>query len=82
MKYKAKIMYIMKETHPDREYVQDWTPDKTFSFDAIYSFSDGIGYGKDEMMEYIKRDLKLVAGGGYNWKHIDNVKFDIRKVYA
>ena len=32
---------------------------------------------QDMIIRYIKKDLKLVAGGGYDYKHIHNVKFKI-----
>ena len=37
-------------------------------------------YTKEEIESYIKRDLRLVAGGGYNSDHIHNVTFDIERI--
>ena len=37
-------------------------------------------YSKDFVAEYIKQDLMLVAGGGYNTEHIHNVKFELKKL--
>ena len=34
----------------------------------------------DMIINYIKKDLKLVAGGGHNTDHIHNVKFEIRRM--
>ena len=44
----------------------------TYTFDNCYTFSDVEGY--------IKSDLSLVAGGGYNSEHIHNVTFEITRV--
>ena len=77
-KYNAKIMYTMDENHPDKKYVKDWTKDKKFTFQDVYTFTED--YEKEDMINYIKRDLGLVAGGGYNTDHIHNVKFEIKKI--
>ena len=82
MKYNAKIYYTMNENHSDLDYVKDWTEDKEFVFSDTYTFNDEIyGDEDDEMiLNYIKRDLRLVAGGGYNSEHIHNVRFDIKRI--
>lgn len=77
-KYNAKIMYIMDENHPDKKYVKDWTKEKELTFQDVYTFTED--YEKEDMINYIKNDLKLVAGGGYNTDHIHNVKFEIKKI--
>ena len=51
-----------------------------FDFDDIYTFDEGYGFTENDCIDYIKRDLKLVAGGGYNWDHIHNVTFEIKEV--
>ena len=35
---------------------------------------------EEDCVNYIKRDLKLVAGGGYNSDHIHNVTFEIERM--
>lgn len=77
IRYKAKITFTMDEKHPDIKYVKDWTKDKEFTFDDVYEFSED--YSREEIERYIKHDLKLVAGGGYNTEHIHNVKFEIKR---
>ena len=47
-------------------------------FKDIYKFP--IDYNNDYCIEMIKEDLKLIAGGGYNYKHIHNIKFEITEV--
>ena len=59
------------------KYVEDWTKEKTFTFSDTYTFNSD--YTEEEAIIYIKHDLKLVAGGGYNTDHIHNVKFEIEK---
>ena len=77
MKYLAEINFTMKESHPDKQYVHDWTPDKVFSFSDTYSFDEGI-WNEDMAKAYMKEDLKMIAGGGYNCDHIENVKFNFK----
>ena len=48
-----------------------------YEFADYYEFS--MDYTKDEIESYIKQDLKLVAGGGYDTEHIHNVNFEIRQ---
>ena len=85
MKYYAKINFTIDKDHPDiqcvKECVKDWTENKMFDFDDTYTFDEGYdGFTEDDYINYIKRDLKLVAGGGYNWDHIHNVTFEIKEV--
>lgn len=67
---KATITFDTTEKHPDEKNA------KNLSFTDTYTFNDDM-YGNDRefMTEYIKRDLSLVAGGGYNSKNIKNVTF-------
>ena len=80
MKYYAKINFTIDKDHPDIQCVKDWTEHKMFDFDDTYTFDEGYGFTEDDCIDYIKRDLKLVAGGGYNWDHIHNVTFEIKKM--
>ena len=54
-----------------------FTKEKVFTFSDTYTFNSD--YTEEEVIIYIKHDLKLVAGGGYNTDHIHNVKFEIEK---
>ena len=80
MKYYAKINFTIDKYHPDVQHIEDWTEDKILNFDDTYTFDDRYGFTDDDCINYIKRDLKLVAGGGYNWDHIHNVTFEIKEV--
>lgn len=77
MKYYGKITYTIDKEHPDIQYAKGWTEDKIYAFDDNYTFNND--YTKEEIVSYIKNDLMLVAGGGYNKNHIHNVNFEIKK---
>ena len=78
MKIRAKIYYTIKETHPDKDcVVGGWDPNKVYDYEDIYTIDSNRFQGEDDIKDYIKTDLKLVAGGGYNWKHIDNIRFEM-----
>lgn len=76
-RFYGKITFTMDKEHPDIKCVENWTEDKVFEFADYYEFS--MDYTKDEIESYIKQDLKLVAGGGYDTEHIHNVNFEIRQ---
>ena len=78
MRYYGKIKCTIDKDHPDIKYIHDWTENKEFEFDDTYIFEDY--YTEEECIRYIKRDLRLVAGGGYNSEHIHNVSFEIRRL--
>ena len=78
MKYYGKISCTIDNQHPDVKCIKDYTEDKVYTFEDVYNFYDD--YTKEEVEEYIKRDIKLVMGGGYNSNHIHNVEFEIKRV--
>lgn len=77
MKYHGKISFTIDKEHPDIEYVKDWTEEKVLTIEDTYTFNSD--YAKEDIIAYIKNDLGLVAGGGYNTDHIHNVAFEIEK---
>lgn len=83
MKYYGKITYEIDENHPDVNYVVGgWYKGKMFEYEDTYDFNE-IFYspeGRDIIVNYIKKDLKLIAGGGYSTDHIHNVMFDIHRI--
>lgn len=81
MKILGKIIYTIDKNHPDIKYMQDWKKGKTYKFEDTYFFDPNKFFSIDHFISSIKNDLKLVAGGGYDSKHIHNIKFEIRKVY-
>lgn len=83
MKYYGKITYEIDESHPNVNYVAGgWYKGKVLEYEDTYEFDERLYSPEHHKMfvNYIKKDLKLVAGGGYNIDHIHNVKFEIRKV--
>ena len=74
--YKATIYYHIDELHPDYKYIAN--PKQELKFEDVYKFP--IDYSTDYCIEIIKEDLKLIAGGGYNYKHIHHIKFEITEV--
>lgn len=77
--YYAEITYTIDKNHPDVGCMADWTKDKIFKYDDEYYFNPEI-YTKSDAKEYIKRDLSIIAGGGYNSKHVHNKKFRIFEI--
>lgn len=77
MKYHGKISFTMDKGHPDIQYVKDWEEDKVLTIEDVYIFNNSCS--KEDVIAYIKHDLGLVAGGGYNTDHIHNIVFEIEK---
>lgn len=78
MKYYGKITYEIDENRPDVDCVVGGT----FNYEDTYDFNERLYSPEDHDMfvNFIKKDLKLVAGGGYNANHIHNVKFEIYRM--
>ena len=76
----AKLNYKIKPTHPDFQYITNWTPDKVYTECDTYRIDPDEFYGEDDIIDYIKEDLMLVAGGGYNWDNIYDVKFEMEVI--
>ena len=72
---KAKIIFNVDMQHPDIKYIKD--PTKTLEYEDIYIYTRNCFDNFEQFLSYIKRDLALVAGGGYNSEHIHNVKYII-----
>lgn len=75
------IEYAMKANHPDKDYVVDgWVPGKIYGYADLYKINPDSFYSEDDMYEYIKKDLALVAGGGYRTDTIENVSYKFVEV--
>lgn len=71
-KLKGTINFTTKDNHPDeKNYTGDYSD--------VYTF-DSEMYDIESAKSFIKRDLKLVAGGGYRTDTIKNVNIDIIKL--
>lgn len=75
---KATIRYNITKDNPDFKYVE--SPEKPLVFTDTYRFSPESEFydDPDYMMNFIKQDLLLVAGGGYDTKGVTNVKFEFK----
>lgn len=73
-KFNAKIIYTTDSEHPDT-----FKEERT-DFKDVYIIDDNFFDDDEDIIRYIKYDLKLVAGGGYNTEHIHDVEFQITEV--
>jgi hypothetical protein len=72
--YKASIKFDTLNNHPDNKNA------KGLYFSDTYSIDHDYFYGYDDIIQYIKHDIKLVAGGGYKTNTIDNIIIDIARI--
>lgn len=77
IKIKGVITYKMKKNHPDLKYIPEDERGKTLEFCDIYYIDTDCFYGRDHIESYIKNDLMLVAGGGYDTDTIKNEKITL-----
>ena len=73
--YVATLRYSIDKGHPDCSKnidEGDW-----FIAEDIYRIDPKCFYGNADIESYIKNDLMMVAGGGYNSGHIHDKKFHI-----
>ena len=80
--YKAKIIYKIYPTHPDIKGIKDYSLDKVFEYEDVYRFNPFYYHPSEteRMKKYMKDDLSLVAGGGYNADHIHDVRFEFKRI--
>ena len=79
IKIKATIYYKIKASHPNIGCLSDWRIDKEYRYSDTYTIDPDCFGGDDDIEEYIKEDMLLVAGGGYDWKHIYDVRFEMER---
>ena len=70
-RYNATIVYDTKNNHPDEKGAKGLIFKDVYTIDTDY-FNDN-----QHITNYIKNDMRLVAGGGYDTDTITNVHFDI-----
>lgn len=80
IKYNARINYYMLPGHPDIPYYPKWQEGKIESFNDTYTFDRNYFETENDMILYIKHDLALVAGGGYNTNYINIIDYDIQRI--
>lgn len=77
---KAKLTYTIKPTHPDFQYLtESWTPEKKFTDEDVWHINPDCFYGEEDIEGYIKENMLLTAGGGYDWNGIDNIEFEMKE---
>lgn len=82
IKVKGVIKYKVKKNHPDLNYIPEDERDKEFEFCDIYKIDTDNFWGRDHIDAYIKHDLALVAGGGYDTDTIKNIKYTLLYGYV
>lgn len=75
VKIKGTIYYMVDKSHPDYQYIKN--PDAVQKFSDTYTIDKDKFWSMENVEQYIKNDLALVAGGGYNTEHIHNVTFQL-----
>lgn len=75
IKYQATVTGKAKANHPD------CSSNTELEYSDIYTIDTDYFYGGDDIYNYIKRDMLLVLGGGYDTSTVKNVKFNLNKVY-
>lgn len=81
VKIDATIFYTIDRNHPDINYMENKSTKtvRTFSDTYIFDRFRCPYYEVSEMKNYIRNDLRLIAGGGYDSKHIHNVRFEFKE---
>jgi len=74
IKYKAIISGVSNEKHPDCKAGLKLT------YDDIYTIDTDCFYSNDDIKSYIKRDMALVLGGGYQTDTVNNINFSLTEV--
>lgn len=75
---KATIFYMVDKHHPDIKYIGN--PAEEQSFTDTYTFDTDVFGNLMDMKAYAANDLRLVAGGGYDTKHIHKCRFEFEEV--
>lgn len=79
--FNATIKYKVNETHRDiGDMPEELWKGKVFTYEDTYHFDPAYYDDVEDMIEYMKSDLRLVAGGGYSTRHIYDVEFEIDEV--
>lgn len=73
--YIATLRYSIDKGHPD--YSESIGEGTMLMSRDTYRIDPKCFYGNDDIESWIKNDLMLMAGGGYNSDHIHDKKFHI-----
>ncbi len=70
---KASIYFDTTEGHPDSKGMKNLEYSDAYRIDTDYFM------GYDSIDSFIRQDLALVAGGGYDTDNIENVKYNLKE---
>ena len=76
--YDAKIWFQIDRNHKDYALVPKGMRNSVLTYEDRYTFSDSLPDSK--IRQKIRKDLLLVAGGGYNWDHVVDPVISIQEV--
>ena len=72
------IRYRIKKSHPDYNCLNEPTKRERLRYHDVYTFRYLEKGDEEEAVAYAKRDLALVASGGFSTTHIYNVGYTYR----
>ena len=75
---RATIYYYVDKKHFDIQHIGN--PEEEQSFTDIYTFDTDYFGNVMDMKAYAVNDLKIIAGGGYDRKHIHKCRFEFEEV--
>ena len=76
--FDAKIWFQIDKNHKDYYCVPDNMRNEVLTYEDRYTFTDALS---DRIIrQKIRKDLLLVAGGGYDWKHVVDPVISIQEV--
>lgn len=77
-KFRATIYYTVNKYHPDYLYIKN--PEEEQSFTDDYTVDMNYFNGLDHVKQYIKNDLRVIAGGGYSTAYTYNVRYTFEEL--
>ena len=76
--FDAKIWFQIDRKHKDYALVPEKMRNSVLTYEDRYTFTDALS---DRIIrQKIRKDLLLVAGGGYDWKHVVDPVISIQEV--
>ena len=78
MKYFGEISYTIDKEHVDVNELENWKEDDVLTLSNTYDFDDDCT--DEEAIDYIEKELRIVANAGNDGNHIYNEDFKIIKM--
>lgn len=76
--FDAKIWFQIDKGHKDYALVPEKMRNSVLTYEDRYTFTDALSDSK--IRQKIRKDLLLVAGGGYDWEHVVDPVISIQEV--